>query len=125
MVSVIPKGERALSDDERAVIVKIAEMLHDAERRQQLLADAATATAIPEHTTEGCYRLNFSIAGYQRPPYEGQHSFGVSGTLSDKDGSRLWLDLYADQNDRLLELELIRLNVGDILDPQWSSLQLF
>lgn len=70
-------------------------------------------------------RVVFFISGYHRPPYRGQHSFGVAGNLNDKDGMTIWLDLYADENDRLLELELIRQGSGKILDPVWTSLELF
>jgi len=110
----------ALLPIEKAAIVRIAERLSES-RRVQLLRDLENATVeviSPERTI-------FHIAGYQRPPYEGQHSFGVGGRLYDSDGVYLDLDLYADQNGRLLELELLREGVGEVLAPRWDTLELF
>lgn len=33
--------------------------------------------------------------------------------------------LFADQNGRLLELELIRWGDGDLIDPDWKTLKLY
>jgi hypothetical protein len=112
--------KRVLTENEKQAIFRVSEMLSDA-RRHQLLADMANAVA--ESMTGGS-RVVFSIAGYDRPQYRGQHSFGVAGKLKDKDGAEIAFDLYADENDRLLELELIRWAPGK-LDPDWSSLELF
>ena len=114
--------KRPLSDAEAAVIMKVAEKLAP-DRRRQLLADLANATAIP--ATEDGARVQFEIAGYQRPTYRGQHSFGVSGELVDEDETTLSFDLFADENDRLLELELIRWGDGNLVGPKWETLQLY
>ncbi|MGB3044023.1 MAG: hypothetical protein WBB98_12645 [Xanthobacteraceae bacterium] len=112
--------ERMLSPAEISVITKIANMLSD-NRRAQLLKDMANAKA----QVESSQRTIFNIAGYKRPPDIGQHSFGVEGRLFDRDGVQLNLDLYADQNDRLLELELLRIGAGDVLAPKWETLELY
>jgi len=114
--------KQALTGDEKLVISRIAEML-PGNKRLQLMADMENAIA--EARDDDGSRVVFQIIGYQRPPYKGQHSFGIAGKLSDKDGTELWLDLYADENDRLLELEIIRPGPGRILGPDWSSLVLF
>jgi hypothetical protein len=113
---------RPLSDAETRVIKQVAEKLTP-DRRQQLLTDMAHASAI-EATEDGA-RVQFEIPGYQRPPYRGQHSFGVSGELLDEDGTKLSFDLFADENDRLLELELIRWGDGGLMGPKWETLQLY
>lgn len=113
---------RPLSDAETRAITQVAEKLAP-ERRRQLLIDLAHASAI-EATEDGA-RVEFEIPGYQRPPYRGQHSFGVSGELLDEDGTKLSFDLFADENDRLLELELVRWGDGSLVGPKWETLRLY
>ncbi len=113
---------RLLSDEERTLIARFAEKLDDAEK-EQLLADAACATA--EAAVMDGSRIMFDIVDYQRPPYRGQHSFGVEGRMLDKDAAELSVCLYADENGRLLELEFIRWDSTNLLDPQWDTLQVF
>ena len=84
----------------------------------------ASATA-DVFATEGALRIVFCINGYDRPPYRGQHSFGVEGKVNDSDGQLLMIDLFADQNDRLLELEIVRYADGPIKGPDWASLVLY
>jgi len=108
--------KRALTEAENLVISRIAEKLADENRRKQLLSDMANATAEPGGINGS--RIVFDIAGYQRPVYRGQHSFGVAGSMIDKDGAPITLDLYADENDRLLELELVREGPGEVHAPR-------
>lgn len=115
---------RNLTDAEKNVILDIARRLPTGKMRDQLLSDVANVTAYNEDTV-GASRVLFNISGYQRPPYRGQHSFGVAGRMADRDGAQIDLDLYADENDRLLELEFIRQGSGPIQAPNWSSLVLF
>ena len=113
---------RALTTMEKFAVEHVANRL-DAASRVRLLEDLSHATAhsaLPDGA-----RVVFDIAGYQRPPYKGQRSFGVTGELLDRDGAKLSFDLYCDENGRLLELELIRWQGGDILEPDWSTLNLF
>ncbi len=113
---------RALTDAESNAIRIVAERLApDAGR--QLLADLHLATA--ESVTPDGSRIAFSISGYQRPPYRGQRSFGVQGDLLDKDGVKLTFDLFADENGRLLEMELIRWAEGSLVGPDWTTLKLY
>lgn len=113
---------RLLTQTERNVIRAIAEKLSPDSQRQ-LLADlelASAYSALPDDSL-----IKFNINGYDRPLYDGQHSFGVEGELLDRDGTRVGLILFADQNDRLLELELIRWGNGDLIDPDWETLKLY
>ena len=113
---------RPLTKSEWNMIYAIASML-PLKNQQQLLFDLEFATAhsvLPDNSL-----LKFSIAGYKRPPYVGQHSFGVEGELLDRDGTRVSLILFADQNDRLSELELIRWGEGDLIEPDWGTLKLY
>lgn len=114
---------RPVSKEERAFIALVAEKLSQNSLRLQLLSDIDVATA--EDVTSDGSRVMFHLAGYHRPPYRGQHSFGVEGSIEDSDGTQISIDLFADQNDRLLELEFIRHDQGKILSPNWSSLKLF
>ncbi len=113
--------KRELTQSERTVITRVAERL-PVYKREQLLDDLAHASA--EAVTPDGSRVIFHIRGYERPPYRGQHSFGVQGELVDCDGQKLSLDLYADENDHLLELEVIRWQ-GALMNPDWSSLKLY
>lgn len=113
---------RFLSDSERRLIACFAERL-DGDEREQLLKDAAHAMARTA-TADGS-RISFEIAGYQRPPYRGQHSYGAEGRMLDSDNVELSVVLHADENGRLLELELIRWDSSDLIDPQWETLRVF
>jgi hypothetical protein len=46
----------------------------------------------------------------------------VYATVRDADGEHLSIALYADQNDRLFELEFIRFAEGTLISPDWSTL---
>lgn len=110
---------RPLSAEERRCIERFADELRGHERAQ-LLADAASATAV-DVTPDGT-RVLFAIADHDRPAYRGQHLYGVEGTLRDLDGGALSVLLYADEHSRLLELEIIRWDEGPLLQPQWDTL---
>lgn len=112
---------RPLTHEEKLLITSFASRLGEDER-QQLLEDVTKATAAS--ATHDGSRVVFEIAGYERPHYRGQHLFGVEGRMFDKDGTELSVMLHADENGRLLELELIRWDSRDLLGPQWDTLTL-
>lgn len=112
---------RPLTHEERTLIVNFASKLDEAERTQ-LLEDLENSSATPG-TPDGS-RVLFDIAGYERPPYRGQHLFRVEGRMLDSDGTELSVLLHADENGRLLELELIRWDSNDLLGPRWETLRL-
>ncbi len=66
-------------------------------------------------------RLGFTLYEYVRPPYSGQHAYSREGCVQDADGEQVTVCLYADQNDRLLELELIKWSDNPIQAIQWET----
>jgi hypothetical protein len=112
---------RLLTQNEKELITKFAMKLSESERHQ-LLADMVKATALSK-MSDGS-QIRFEIADYSRPDYHGQHLFGVEGRMSDCDGIDLTVLLYADENNRLFELEFIRWDSNDIVGPKWGTLRL-
>ncbi len=112
---------RHLSKTEKKVLCTIARSL-DIDEQAQLLNDIEKCFIINEENSK--FLIQFGIAGYERPVYKGQHTYGVEGKVKDKDGATLTVLLFADENNRLLELELIRWSEKDeaIIEPQWESL---
>ena len=104
------------------LIARIAEQLAPNERAQ-LLADAEDAMVEPV-VTDGS-RLIFHIAGHRRAPYEGQHLYGAEATMLDGDFAELEVLLFADSDGRLLELEFVRYDPGDLAGPLWDTLKVF
>lgn len=114
---------RKLSENEKNLISSFAQKLPIKEK-EQLLADASNAMA-KEINSDGSI-VRFEISGYQRPPNSGQHQFGVEGKMFDSDNVNLSVFLYADRDNRLLELELMRLDTNYIvIAPQWNTLSVF
>ena len=66
-------------------------------------------------------RLLFVLPGYDRPEYEGQRAYPVEGTMQDEDGAELTVLLYADQNDNLYEMEIVRWAEGSLKAPKWNT----
>lgn len=122
--TMFPVGpmKRPLTNGERALVARIGEKLGGNEGAQ-LLADLENASAVT--ATEDGSRIQFEIRGYDRPPYKGQHPFGVEGKVQDEDGAELSVLLHADENGRLFELEFIRWGEGDLINPDWDTLQLY
>jgi hypothetical protein len=116
---------RQLTEGEKKAISRIAERLSE-KQRTQLTNDLTKAMVVSEsRTDDGGSHIVFEIAGYQRPSYEGQRPFHVEGKVKDKDGADITVLLHADQNERLLELELIRWGNERIISADWNSLELF
>lgn len=88
-----------------------------------LTADLERAVVADDAVTGA--RVVFAIAGYERPSYKGQHSYPVEIRLSDADGAGLTAVLYADENNRLYELEIIRWGEGSPLAPDASSARFY
>ena len=111
---------RDLTSQEKRVIEAFARRLPEGQRKD-LLADLSVASVL--HVLDDGSRVVFSIAGYKRPPVRGQHAFPVEGRARDLDGAKLSVVLYADENHRLLELELIRFDPGSVRGPDWTTLE--
>jgi hypothetical protein len=112
---------RQLTTEERSTIRGFASKLIDV-KRLQLLDDLENATVCMV-SGDGAI-TEFEIAGYTRPEYCGQHPFGAEGRMLDADDAELSVLLHADGNDRLLELEIIRWDSGDLMGPRWNTLRL-
>jgi hypothetical protein len=91
--------------------------------KQAVLLDDLVNASVQEEN-EDCSRIIFNICGYVRPQYRGQHSYGIEGSLQDMDGTSVSVDLFADENNRLLEMELIRWGNGNLQKPDWATLSL-
>jgi hypothetical protein len=111
---------RELTVREQAFIEAIAKLLADDDRRR-LLMDLSLARANSE-TPDGS-RIVFALAGYDRPTYRGQHPYPAEGKMRDRDGADITVMLHADESGRLLELEFIRWADGELIAPDWSTLQ--
>lgn len=110
------------TSEENNLVLEIANRLDDNEA-EQLRADLKNAFV--RFRAADNSRIEFELADYKRPPYEGQHSYGVEGKMTDGDGAELSVLLHADENGRLLELEIIRWDSGNLVGPDWRSLELY
>jgi len=113
--------KRPLRPHETRLIRAVAQKLADNEARQ-LLEDSEQAYVLEEFADGS--RITFGINGYIRPPYKGQRSYGIEYTLQDKDGAEVSVDIFSDQNGRLLEIELVRWGHGPLISPNWKSITL-
>jgi hypothetical protein len=112
---------RQLTYEEKKLIADVASKL-DEGKRQLLLNDLARATVALANGDASL--ITFELSGYERPPYRGQHSYGIEGRVLDRDGVELSVLLYADENGRLFQLELMRWGDGDVRGPRWETLKL-
>lgn len=110
--------KRKLISLELEAIRSLASVLM-APERDQLMHDINQAD-VEEVTPDGS-RIQFHIDGYARPAYRGQHLFASEGTVRDGDGARVDVVLHADENNRVLELELIKWGEAPIVGVDWSS----
>lgn len=113
---------RPLTDQEQALLEALVDAL-PANQKVRVRADIELSQ-VDDVAGDGS-RLLFTIEGYDRPPHLGQHTYPVEGTMMDSDGARLHIMLYADANDRLTELEIIRWDNGKVIGPNLASLETF
>lgn len=111
---------RKLTANEINLIRAIALRL-PTDKRKRLMRDMQDAAA--ENISRS--RIVFAIKGYDRPIYKGQHPFPLEGKVLDQDGSELTVLLHADENERLLELEIIRFDEAEVIGPDWSTLSIY
>lgn len=112
---------RTLTPQEHDVLVQFGARLPE-EQRSRFLRDLKSCS-VEERGIEGS-RLVFELAGYSRPPYRGQHAYQVEGTVLDADGEDVSVYVYADENDRLLELEFVKWGDMPIKALRWESFQI-
>jgi hypothetical protein len=113
---------RKLADHERKLIELFAANLYES-LRVKLLSDLNCAI-VEKESADGS-RLCFELRGYKRPSYLGQRLYPVEGELQSRDGSRVSVLLYADKNDRLLELEFIGWSDNIDIDTGWATLRIW
>ena len=113
---------RDLHAEERVFILKIANRL-DPSGRELLCNDLAIASV--DESKSGPTHIIFELRGYARPPYKGQHPYAVEAKMKDADNGDVSAVLYADGNNRLLELEFIKWNATRIRNLRWESVQIF
>lgn len=109
---------RKLTDAEHAALLLMIQRLPQ-EQRQQVMSDLEVCS-VEEVTPDGS-RLQIYIPGYDRPPYRGQHAYQVGGHLRDGDGEKVEVTLYADENDRPLEVELLKWGEEPLRKPDWAT----
>jgi hypothetical protein len=116
---------RALNEDEQRVILALAARFGSDSERDQLLSDLDRCS-VNEAVPDGSI-LSFDIDGYQRPTepgrwqYRQKDGFVVDGVMKDADGSDMEVMLLADANHRIWELEIVRHQVGSVIQPKWST----
>jgi len=113
---------RSVSELERALIEGVAQRLPSS-NSDKLLDDLESASV--DDSSPGATRLSFTIGGYSHPLYEGQRQYPVEIRMRDVDGADITAILYADVNDRLYELELIRWDGGEVLCPNIESISFY
>jgi len=116
---------RKLTNEERRVVLMLAAEIKSDDERHQLLADLDHCMV--EATVPDGSILRFEIEGYQRPPghgrgqYCGKNAFEVAGAVKDSDGSDMEVMLLADANHRIWEFEIVRYDVGPVINPDWNT----
>lgn len=110
---------RNISFFEKSLIEGVARRLPSVDA-SVLVNDLARASA--EDSFADRAKVAFIIEGYDRPAYGGQHRYPVEIRLVDADKSDLTAVLYADENNRLFELEIIRWDGGGVIAPSLDSI---
>jgi hypothetical protein len=112
---------RSLSVQELAALRRLVHEL-PAEDRSRAMVDLESSEV--KSMAEDDSRLQFQIAGYVRPSYRGQHAYPVEAVVTDEDGAQVTVCLYADHQDRLLELELIKWGDTPLKRVRWETLEI-
>jgi hypothetical protein len=109
---------RSLTKPEQFILLEMSKYLSD-EQKKQFLYDVDHA--VVEKANPDGSRVKFFISGYERQAYEGQHAYSVEGRMLDVDGEVVSVYIYADKNNRLLELEYVKWSDTPIIELQWNS----
>ena len=116
---------RELTTMEKTVTLALAKAVGSEKERSQLLLDIQNC-AVEDMVRDGSM-LRFHIPGYKRPPqhgrdtFRGKDRFPVEGSVKDADGGEMDVLIFSDQNNRVLELELVKHAGGSVLEPDWNS----
>jgi hypothetical protein len=112
---------RPLTPQERDALIKLSERMPN-DQRHAFLHDLENC--LVESKVADASRLIFELPGYQRPPYHGQHAYPIEGLIFDEDGVDISVCVYADENDRLLELEFVKWGDAPVKSLNWDSFQI-
>lgn len=119
--------KRKLSELEYRAMLLMANSVKDLAQREQLISDLKSSAV--EDRVNGEI-LAFHIQGYSRSEYTGQHEFQsldgfpIEGKVADAYGNEVAVWLFADTNNRILEVELNNYT-GDILFPvSWDKFRI-
>jgi len=107
---------RPLHAHERRLIEGVADVLPDA-LAAQLRADIDDAMAVDE----GGAHVGFVLAGPARPTPFRDQPYPVEIEVPDADGEALTVILSADEQDRLLQMEIIRWDDDPVIAPRWDE----
>lgn len=113
---------RDISDFEKSLVEGVAQRLPPLEA-SKLIDDLMLASV--DDSSSDPTRIFFVIDGHPHPPYAGQHQYPVEIRLSDVDGADITAVLYANENNNLYELELIRWDGKDISCPNIDSISFY
>ncbi len=111
---------RTLTETERSILLRFADHL-EGEAKARLVEDIGLATVSKTNDHETI--VQFDLQGYERPPYKGQSDYGFSALVVDIDMAEILIDLFRDQNGRLLELEFFRGDGTPIVSPRWGEMR--
>ena len=118
---------RTLTALERTAVLALAAEIGSDEERNQLIEDLGHCKV---DVLSNGGRLMFHVEGYERPAYRGQDTFRgrdgfpVEGIVLDRDGTEIDVALYSDQNNRVLELELVKHSIVAIPTADWATFRL-
>ena len=113
-------SKRPLNAAETSLIRWFAEQLGEP-GRQSLLSDLGNATA--EEIDDLHVTIRFEIDGYLRPSLIVERPLPIDAAVVDADGAILSVVLVLDQNGRLLQLDVLRFESGQVLGPDWRTLR--
>lgn len=114
--------KRPASPTETFLVTRLADHLPEAQRRQ-IISDLAASVVQPLNSSETI--VEFLIAGYQRPENRGLEAYRIEGRTLDQDSSEVFVNLFADANGRLFQLEILRVLPGPLVAPNWDALQYY
>jgi hypothetical protein len=112
---------RTLTPQEQDVLFQFGASMPE-EQRRRFLHDLENCR-VAEQGVNGS-RLIFELTGYSRPSYRGQHAYPVEGTVLDYDGTDVSVYVYADENDRLLELEFVKWADSPFTALKWETFRI-
>ena len=119
---------RPLTIGEHEALLLLSSRVTTNKTRQQFIRDLVNCQ-VEDVLSDGS-RLSFHLSAYDRPKYKGQHAFEdsegrpVEGIVMDRSGEELDVWIFADPNDRVLELELAKAGPEMALNPDWETFRL-